>query len=70
MAGLVSEKTQFSYFQQVGGLEFKPVMGELGYGKSNATVCTCKVLTTLVTWSGQTKLRIDILSYGRPVQPK
>lgn len=26
------EITQFTYFQQVGGLECKPVMGELAYG--------------------------------------
>jgi len=26
------EITQFTYFQQVGGLECKPVMGEMAYG--------------------------------------
>jgi glycyl-tRNA synthetase alpha subunit len=47
------EVTQFTYFQQVGGIECYPVTGEITYGL-NAWPCTCRAWTRSTTWSGLT----------------
>jgi glycyl-tRNA synthetase alpha chain len=45
------EVTQFTYFQQVGGIDLRPVTAELTYG-SSASRCTCRTSTTCTTSSG------------------
>ncbi len=37
------EITQFTYFQQVGGIECKPITGELAYGIERIAMCLQKV---------------------------
>ena len=45
------EVTQFTYFQQVGGLECKPVTGEITYGLERWP-CPCKVwIAFMIVWS-------------------
>lgn len=45
------EVTQFTYFQQVGGLECKPVTGEITYGLERLAMYI-KAWTAFMTWSG------------------
>ena len=47
------EVTQFTYFQQAGGLECRPVLGEITYGLERLA-CTCRTSTTSSTWCGRT----------------
>ena len=44
------EVTQFTYFQQVGGLECKPITGEITYGLERLA-CTCRASRTCSTSS-------------------
>ncbi len=46
------EITQFTYFQQAGGIECRPVTGEITYGLERLA-CTCRTSTTSSTWSGR-----------------
>ena len=46
------EITQFTYFQQVGGLECRPVTGEITYGLE-ASRCFYKASIICMTWFGQ-----------------
>ena len=45
------EVTQFTYFQQVGGLDCKPITGEITYGIERLR-CICRAWKTCSTWSG------------------
>jgi glycyl-tRNA synthetase alpha chain len=52
------EVTQFTYFQQVGGLECKPVLGELTYGLERlAMFLQCRNSVFELTW-------VDGVTYG------
>lgn len=56
------EVTQFTYFQQVGGLECKPVMGELAYGIERiALYLQGKQRTQDLVW---TKGPLGVVTYG------
>ncbi len=45
------EITQFTYFQQVGGMDLAPISCEITYG-SSASRCSSSAWTTSSTWSG------------------
>jgi glycyl-tRNA synthetase alpha chain len=45
------EITQFTYFQQVGGIDCKPITGEITYGLERLR-CTCRAWRTSSTWCG------------------
>ena len=49
------EVTQFTYFQQVGGIDCSPVLGEITYGIERLP-CICKVWKTCTTSFGQKPL--------------
>jgi len=56
------EVTQFTYFQQVGGLECKPVMGEIAYGIERLAMVVQKVSHTQdLIW---TKGPLGTITYG------
>ena len=56
------EITQFTYFQQVGGLECKPVMGELAYGIER--ICMYMQGVDNISDLVWTKTGNNILTYG------
>ena len=47
------EITQFTYFQQAGGIELSPVSGGADPTGSSASRCTCRGSTTSTTSSGR-----------------
>lgn len=56
------EITQFTYFQQVGGLDCKPIMGELAYGIERIAMYLQKVNSTQdLIWA---KTDTSIISYA------
>lgn len=56
------EVTQFTYFQQVGGLDCRPVTGEITYGLERIAMYLQKVESVYdLTW---TKGRYGLVSYG------
>ena len=56
------EVTQFTYFQQVGGLECYPVTGELTYGLERITMYSANVESMFdLVW---TKTTEDSVTYG------
>ncbi|MFN3234848.1 MAG: glycine--tRNA ligase subunit alpha [Gammaproteobacteria bacterium] len=56
------EVTQFTYFQQVGGLECKPVMGEIAYGLERLAMAIQNVENIFdLVWS---KTRFRTVTYG------
>ena len=46
------EITQFTYFQQAGGIELEPVSAELTYGLERIA-CTCRASAARTTWTGR-----------------
>jgi tetrameric-type glycyl-tRNA synthetase alpha subunit len=56
------EISQFTYFQQVGGLDCKPVSGEITYGLERIAMCLQSVESVFdLTWANTNKNRV---SYG------
>ena len=77
------EVTQFTYFQQVGGLECKPITGEITYGLERLTMYlqNCDNVFDLVftTWTDPDDAQRQLLGAGRkglfrsfagPVRPR
>jgi len=63
------EITQFTYFQQVGGLDCKPVLGRLTTG-SNASRCTCRARTASSTHVGGRRHYRDVYHQNEVEQSK
>jgi tetrameric-type glycyl-tRNA synthetase alpha subunit len=57
------EVTQFTYFQQAGGIECRPVPAR-SPTVWNACACTCRTSTTSTTWSGPMGPQGTPVTYG------